>query len=162
MTKCKCVCLCLLSLIAPFNMRMQTGEGVSELYFVFLFETKLYLSSLPPPPFPFPFPLFSLCLSFPQVFVFLVVILTSSILLIAYLILIPMVLTTYSPPWIAWHICYGHWNLVMIVFHYYKATKTAPGYPPTVRNQSIFRPVISLNSCKTFHAEKGFLSYKII
>lgn len=76
-----------------------------------------------------------------QVFVFLVVILVSSILAIAYMVLLPLVLNTYSPPWIAWHVCYGHWNLVMIAFHYYKATKTAPGYPPTVRYQQHFSAV---------------------
>lgn len=68
-----------------------------------------------------------------KVFVCLVVILTSSILVIAYAVLLPLILSTYSPPWIAWHVCYGHWNLVMIAFHYYKAAKTSPGYPPTVR-----------------------------
>ncbi|KTG43055.1 hypothetical protein cypCar_00015163 [Cyprinus carpio] len=67
---------------------------------------------------------------FGMVFVFLVVALTSSVVFIAYFCLLPLVLQTYSPGWMMWHICYGHWNLVMIVFHYYKATKTPPGYPP--------------------------------
>lgn len=68
-----------------------------------------------------------------KVFVCLVVILTSSIVVIAYVVLLPLVFNTYSPAWIAWHVCYGHWNLIMIAFHYYKATKTLPGYTPTVR-----------------------------
>lgn len=72
--------------------------------------------------------------SFLQVFVFLVVALTSSVVFIAYFCLLPLVLYTYSPGWMMWHICYGHWNLVMIVFHYYKATNTPPGYPPKVRH----------------------------
>lgn len=80
-------------------------------------------------------------LYFWQVFVFLVVTLTSSIVVIAYLVLLPLILNTYSPPWIAWHVCYGHWNLIMIAFHYYKATKTSPGYPPTVRCQLHFSAV---------------------
>uniref|UniRef100_A0A667YF59 Palmitoyltransferase n=1 Tax=Myripristis murdjan TaxID=586833 RepID=A0A667YF59_9TELE len=75
---------------------------------------------------------------FGMVFVCLVVILTSSIVLIAYVVLLPLVLNTYSPVWIAWHLCYGHWNLVMIAFHYYKATKTSPGSPPTVKNDIPF------------------------
>lgn len=76
----------------------------------------------------------SVCpLSLSKVFVCLVVILTSSILLITYAVLLPLVLNTYSPAWIAWHLCYGHWNLIMIAFHYYKAAKTSPGCPPTVR-----------------------------
>ena len=73
-----------------------------------------------------------------QVFVCLVVILVSSIVLIAYIVLLPLVLNTYSPAWIVWHVCYGHWNLVMIAFHYYKATNTSPGYPPTVRHRLHF------------------------
>ncbi|KAI4812257.1 hypothetical protein KUCAC02_023659 [Chaenocephalus aceratus] len=68
---------------------------------------------------------------FGTVFVFLVVVLTSSILVIAYLFVLPMVFRTYSTAWITWHVCYGHWNLVMIVFNYYKATMTHPGHPPT-------------------------------
>lgn len=65
------------------------------------------------------------------------VILTSSILVIAYIVLLPLILNTYSPAWIAWHVCYGHWNLIMIAFHYYKAAKTSPGYPPTVSSQNL-------------------------
>ncbi|KAG7270064.1 hypothetical protein CRUP_012065 [Coryphaenoides rupestris] len=60
---------------------------------------------------------------FGAVFVFLVVVLTSSILLICYTILLPMVIATYPTGWVVWHLCYGHWNLVMIVFNYYKAVK---------------------------------------
>ncbi|KAL6101815.1 zdhhc16 [Pungitius sinensis] len=75
---------------------------------------------------------------FGTVFVCLVVILTGSILAIAYLILLPMIFRTYSPPWIAWHVCYGHWNMVMIIFHYYKAITTSPGSPPTEKNSSPF------------------------
>lgn len=68
-----------------------------------------------------------------QVFVCLVVLLTSSIVVIAYIVLLPLILNTYSPVWIVWHICYGHWNLIMIAFHYYKAAKTSPGYLPQVK-----------------------------
>lgn len=68
-----------------------------------------------------------------KVFVWMVVVLTSSILLVAYIVLLPNALRTYSTAWLVWHLCYGHWNLVMIVFHYYKAVKTAPGQPPSVR-----------------------------
>ncbi|CAB1343369.1 unnamed protein product [Coregonus sp. 'balchen'] len=49
------------------------------------------------------------------VFVCLVVILTSTILVVVYVVLLPMIFDTYSPSWIAWHITYGHWNLVMIM-----------------------------------------------
>lgn len=80
---------------------------------------------------------------FGLVFVCLVVILTSSIVGIAYVVLLPLILNTYSPPWIAWHVCYGHWNLIMIAFHYYKAANTSPGYPPTEKHDG---PVVSV--CK--------------
>ncbi|XP_039477339.1 palmitoyltransferase ZDHHC16A isoform X1 [Oreochromis aureus] len=80
---------------------------------------------------------------FGLVFVCLVVILTSSIVVIAYVVLLPLILNTYSPPWIAWHVCYGHWNLIMIAFHYYKAANTSPGYPPTEKHDG---PVVSV--CK--------------
>lgn len=88
----------------------------------------------------------SLSLSAPifvcKVFVCLVVILTSSIVVIAYLALLPLALKTYSLPWLTWHLCYGHWNLVMIAFHYYKAAKTSPGAPPTVRYKLHFFLII--------------------
>ncbi|XP_035256037.1 palmitoyltransferase ZDHHC16A isoform X1 [Anguilla anguilla] len=92
---------------------------------------------------------------FGVVFVCLVVVLTSSILMIAYFALLPLVLRTYSPIWIAWHICYGHWNLVMIVFHYYKATKTPPGYPPQrkfdVPSVSVCKKCIIPKPARTHH-----------
>ncbi|XP_076830230.1 palmitoyltransferase ZDHHC16A isoform X2 [Brachyhypopomus gauderio] len=75
---------------------------------------------------------------FGKVFVFLVVTLTSSVLLIAYVSLLPLALRTYSLGWILWHLCYGNWIIVMIVFHYYKATRTSPGYPPQVKNDISF------------------------
>ncbi|XP_077585729.1 palmitoyltransferase ZDHHC16A isoform X1 [Stigmatopora nigra] len=75
---------------------------------------------------------------FGLVFVWMVVILTTSILAVAYIVLLPNALRTYSTEWLIWHICYGHWNLVMIVFHYYKAVKTSPGHPPTEKNDIPF------------------------
>ncbi|XP_048061227.1 palmitoyltransferase ZDHHC16A isoform X5 [Megalobrama amblycephala] len=75
---------------------------------------------------------------FGMVFVFLVVALTSSVIFIAYFCLLPLVLQTYSPGWIMWHVCYGHWIIVMIAFHYYKATSTPPGYPPKMKNDIPF------------------------
>uniref|UniRef100_A0A1A8DJ71 Palmitoyltransferase n=1 Tax=Nothobranchius kadleci TaxID=1051664 RepID=A0A1A8DJ71_NOTKA len=80
---------------------------------------------------------------FGMVFVCLVVILTSSVVMITYIVLLPLALTTYSPAWIAWHSLYGNWNLIMIAFHYYKAIKTSPGYPPSEKND---RPFVSV--CK--------------
>lgn len=72
-------------------------------------------------------------LCFPvKVFVSLVIVLTSSVVIIVYLCVLPIIFSTYPVHWILWHLCYGHWNLLMILFHYYKATTTCPGYPPQV------------------------------
>lgn len=62
----------------------------------------------------------------------LVIGLTSSIVAIVYICLLPLILQTYTPAWICWHLAYGHWNLIMIVFHYYMAITTSPGHPPQV------------------------------
>ncbi|XP_030631151.1 palmitoyltransferase ZDHHC16B [Chanos chanos] len=67
---------------------------------------------------------------FGVVFVCLVIALTSSIVLIVYLCVLPLIFSTYPIHWILWHLCYGHWNLIMLAFHYYKATTTSPGFPP--------------------------------
>lgn len=65
-------------------------------------------------------------------FVVLVIVLTSSIVAIAYLCILPLILRTYSVPRLCWHFFYSHWNLILIVFHYYQAITTPPGYPPQV------------------------------
>lgn len=75
---------------------------------------------------------------FGKVFICLVVILTSSIIAIAYFVLLPLVLNVYSTAWMAWHLCYGNWIIVMIAFHYYKAAKTSPGYLPSEKNANPF------------------------
>ncbi|TNN37106.1 putative palmitoyltransferase ZDHHC16 [Liparis tanakae] len=67
---------------------------------------------------------------FGVVFVGLVVLLTTSVVVIIYLFLLPTILSTYPSYWIAWHLSCGHWLLAMVVFHYYKATTTPPGHPP--------------------------------
>ncbi|XP_033835776.1 palmitoyltransferase ZDHHC16A isoform X2 [Periophthalmus magnuspinnatus] len=92
---------------------------------------------------------------FGLVFVCLVVILTSCVVIIAYAVLLPMILRTYSTGWIVWHICYGHWNLIMIAFHYYKAAKTSPGHPPTVKSDirfvSVCKKCILPKPARTHH-----------
>ncbi|XP_069467679.1 palmitoyltransferase ZDHHC16 isoform X2 [Ambystoma mexicanum] len=92
---------------------------------------------------------------FGVVFVALVIVLTSSIVLIVYLCVLPIILQTYSASWISWHLSYGHWNLIMIVFHYYKAITTSPGYPPQAKTEipsvSICRKCISPKPARTHH-----------
>ena len=81
------------------------------------------------------------------VFVVLVIVLTSSIVAIAYLCVLPLILQIYSVPWLCWHFFHSHWNLILTVFHYYQAITTSPGYPPQGRNDritiSIFKKCIN-------------------
>ncbi|XP_069610136.1 palmitoyltransferase ZDHHC16 isoform X1 [Ranitomeya imitator] len=89
------------------------------------------------------------------VFVALVILLTSSIVLIVYICLLPLILQTYSIAWICWHVAYGHWNLLLIVFHYYKAITTPPGYPPQAQKNipsvSVCRKCIAPKPARTHH-----------
>uniref|UniRef100_A0A6I8PEV6 Palmitoyltransferase n=1 Tax=Ornithorhynchus anatinus TaxID=9258 RepID=A0A6I8PEV6_ORNAN len=90
-----------------------------------------------------------------QVFVALVVVLTGSIVLIVYLCVLPLILRTYSVPRICWHLVYGHWNLLLIVFHYYQAVTTSPGHPPQDKSEvatvSICRKCIYPKPARTHH-----------
>ncbi|XP_062851267.1 palmitoyltransferase ZDHHC16A isoform X2 [Trichomycterus rosablanca] len=92
---------------------------------------------------------------FGVVFVFLVIVLTSSVLCVAYFCFLPFAIKTYSLGWVVWHLSYGHWNLVMIVFHYYKATTTSPGYPPKMKNDvpfvSVCKKCIIPKPARTHH-----------
>ncbi|XP_062376124.1 palmitoyltransferase ZDHHC16A isoform X1 [Sardina pilchardus] len=92
---------------------------------------------------------------FGRVFVCLVIVLTSSIILIAYSVMLPLVLYTYPPHWIAWHLGFGHWIIVMITFHYYKAVRTQPGQPPTMKNDfpfvSICKKCVIPKPARTHH-----------
>ncbi|XP_071986981.1 palmitoyltransferase ZDHHC16 isoform X1 [Engystomops pustulosus] len=89
------------------------------------------------------------------VFVALVILLTSSIVLIVYICVLPLILQTYSTGWICWHLTYGHWNLILIVFHYYKAITTPPGYPPQAQKNtpsvSVCRKCIAPKPARTHH-----------
>ncbi|XP_025906433.1 palmitoyltransferase ZDHHC16 isoform X1 [Nothoprocta perdicaria] len=92
---------------------------------------------------------------FGVVFVVLVIGLTSSVVAIVYICLLPLILQTYPPAWICWHLAYGHWNLLMIVFHYYMAITTSPGYPPQAKDDltgvSICRKCIAPKPARTHH-----------
>uniref|UniRef100_A0A8D2Q5L7 Zinc finger DHHC-type containing 16 n=1 Tax=Varanus komodoensis TaxID=61221 RepID=A0A8D2Q5L7_VARKO len=92
---------------------------------------------------------------FGVVFVALVITLTSSVVAIVYVCLLPLILQTYPIGWIFWHFIYGHWNLVMIVFHYYMAITTQPGYPPQSKSDvaavSICRKCIAPKPARTHH-----------
>lgn len=63
-------------------------------------------------------------------FVSLVVILVCFVVGVYYIIVIPHLRNAYSPLRASLTIAYGHYLLVMIVFHYYKGVRTHPGKPP--------------------------------
>ncbi|XP_034563325.1 palmitoyltransferase ZDHHC16B isoform X1 [Notolabrus celidotus] len=92
---------------------------------------------------------------FGVVFVTLVILLTTSVVVIIYLFVLPTIIGTYPVHWIAWHLCCGHWLLVMVVFHYYKATTTSPGHPPKEKTQipsvSICKKCITPKPPRTHH-----------
>ncbi|XP_038830601.1 palmitoyltransferase ZDHHC16B-like isoform X2 [Salvelinus namaycush] len=92
---------------------------------------------------------------FGVVFVCLVIALTSSVLVIVYLCLLPVILNTYPLQWIVWHLTYGHWVLIMVLFHYYKATTTSPGHPPQIKSDtpsvSICKKCIVPKPARTHH-----------
>ncbi|XP_077595461.1 palmitoyltransferase ZDHHC16B isoform X2 [Stigmatopora nigra] len=92
---------------------------------------------------------------FGVVFVTLVVLLTSSVVAIVYAYVLPTILATYGAIWIAWHLVCGHWLLVMVVFHYYKATTTSPGNPPKddihLASVSICKKCINPKPARTHH-----------
>lgn len=92
---------------------------------------------------------------FGLVFVCLVIMLTTSVVVIVYLFVLPTILNTYSVYWVAWHLCCGHWLLVMVVFHYYKATTTAAGHPPKdklhIPSVSICKKCITPKPPRTHH-----------
>ena len=66
----------------------------------------------------------------------LVAVLTSSVVLIFYTCLLPHKYEL-SLAWTLYHLVFGHWLLVNIVFHYVKAAFTLPGSPPKV-SQELF------------------------
>ncbi|XP_056285440.1 palmitoyltransferase ZDHHC16B isoform X2 [Pseudoliparis swirei] len=92
---------------------------------------------------------------FGVVFVCLVVLLTTSVVVIIYLFVLPTILSTYPSYWIAWHLSCGHWLLAMVVFHYYKATTTPPGHPPkekmNIPSVSICKKCITPKPPRTHH-----------
>ncbi|XP_048406733.1 palmitoyltransferase ZDHHC16B isoform X2 [Stegostoma tigrinum] len=92
---------------------------------------------------------------FGVVFVILVIILTTTIVMIVYICVLPVIVSTYPVGWIVWHLCYGHWNLIQIVFHYYKAVQTHPGYPTEGKSDipmvSICRKCINPKPARTHH-----------
>ncbi|XP_037318821.2 palmitoyltransferase ZDHHC16B [Pungitius pungitius] len=92
---------------------------------------------------------------FGAVFVCLVVLLTTSVVVIVYLFVLPTIVSTYPSYWVAWHLSCGHWLLVMVVFHYYKVTTTSPGHSPKdkihIPSVSICKKCITPKPPRTHH-----------
>ncbi|XP_037547511.1 palmitoyltransferase ZDHHC16B [Nematolebias whitei] len=88
-------------------------------------------------------------------FVSLVILLTSSVVIIVHLFVIPKIISTYPVHWTVWHLGCGHWLLLMVTFHYYKATVTSPGHPPKnklkVPSVSICKKCVTPKPPRTHH-----------
>ncbi|KAK2163783.1 hypothetical protein LSH36_74g06024 [Paralvinella palmiformis] len=63
------------------------------------------------------------------IFVLVVIVLTSSVVFIFYVCLLPHKMEE-STGWTIYHLIFGHWLLINIVFQYFKAAFTDPGHPP--------------------------------
>jgi len=66
-----------------------------------------------------------------QIFVVLVVLLVTFVVVITYICILPVKLS-HSVWWVVYHFVVGHWLLVNIVFHYFRAAFTNPGHVPEV------------------------------
>ena len=64
--------------------------------------------------------------------VVLVILLTSVVISVFYLCILPRCLENEDHVQTIFHLTFGHWLLVNIAFHYYKGVTTPPGYPPQV------------------------------
>ncbi|XP_022086544.1 probable palmitoyltransferase ZDHHC16 [Acanthaster planci] len=64
--------------------------------------------------------------------VILVIILTSTVVSVVYICILPRCLAQETYLQLAFHLTFGHWLLVNIIFHYYKGVRTPPGYPPQI------------------------------
>ncbi|XP_038070729.1 palmitoyltransferase ZDHHC16-like isoform X2 [Patiria miniata] len=64
--------------------------------------------------------------------VVLVTILSSTVVSVVYICILPRCLETEAYVQFTFHLIFGHWLLVNIAFHYYKGVRTPPGYPPQI------------------------------
>jgi len=80
------------------------------------------------------------------IFVILVTILTSSVVILWYMFLRPVILT-YSATWIILHFVYAHYLLMNITFHYYKGVFTSPGIPPQSAPIESIRGAVVCKKC---------------
>ena len=73
-----------------------------------------------------------------QAFALLVIGLTTSVVVIYYAYLVPVILE-YGAPWVVFHLVIAHWLLINIVFHYFKVVFTSPGQAPQVHIKNKLR-----------------------
>jgi len=71
-----------------------------------------------------------------QVFVSLVICLITAVVILFYVCIMPIVLENYYTIYAIIHIIYGHYLLVMISFHYFKAVTTKSSAPSKVKNSN--------------------------
>ncbi|XP_077992527.1 palmitoyltransferase ZDHHC16-like [Glandiceps talaboti] len=89
------------------------------------------------------------------VFVVLVVCLTTTVVMIFYVYILPYVFTC-GVHWVLFHLIFGHYLLMNIIFHYYKGVTTLPGKPPegnlkSIGITSVCRKCLSPKPPRTHH-----------
>jgi len=80
------------------------------------------------------------------IFVVLVTLLTASVVSIWYIYLLPVIRNN-SFTWIVMHVIFGHWLLINILFHYFKAVFTSPGIPPQGRPMESIAGALVCRKC---------------
>jgi len=78
---------------------------------------------------------------FVQLFVVLIVMLTTFVVVLTYVCILPVKWAN-STSWAAYHLVVGHWLLINVVFHYFKAAFTNPGQVPPVSSLYCFKNFI--------------------
>ncbi|XP_028391059.1 palmitoyltransferase ZDHHC16B-like [Dendronephthya gigantea] len=79
--------------------------------------------------------------------VILVSFLISGVVVIFYVYVMPIVLEYESTMFSICHLICGHWLLLNISFHYYKAVSTNPGYPPSGKKAVALRDIQVCTKC---------------
>ncbi|XP_071792872.1 palmitoyltransferase ZDHHC16-like [Asterias amurensis] len=87
--------------------------------------------------------------------VVLVILLTSVVISVFYLCILPRCLENEDHVQTIFHLTFGHWLLMNIAFHYYKGVTTPPGYPPQIVSEtgvsSICKKCIAPKPPRTHH-----------
>lgn len=69
-----------------------------------------------------------------QIMVTMVVILTTLVVTVFYVCVLPHIYYQTELFWVLVHLVFSHWLLINIIFNYFMASFTVPGHPPQVKS----------------------------